>query len=245
LSVAATVVAAGSAAPACAHDDATLFVHGVLFPPTPSGGVCTYTVDPTAEGISIGLVDGALRNNYTPYFLLGSTLIPQGNPSTPNSETSRIEIMGATVQVVDPKDNSTWENNTVLMSAIIEPASGSEPSYSSLSANIMDAKAVAHFTPSDFTTNLALVYVTFFGKTLGGQSITSNQYQFPVDVCNGCLVVVPPGAKSGYCQGNIPVADSYAACELGQDQISDCQACYAVPNAITGDVPNPVCNLTP
>jgi len=255
LSVAGLAVAAASAAPACAHNDASLFVHGVLFPPTPSSGVCTYTADPTAAGLSRGLVDGALRDNYTPSFLLGSTLIAQGNSSTPDSETARIEIQGAIVQVVDPTDNSTWENNTVLASSIIEPASGTQPAYTAMSASIMDAKAIAHFTPTAASTgtgaagvtNLALVYVTFFGQTLGGQSLTSNQYQFPVDVCSGCLVTDPPGALAGYCQGEFPVATSAAACDVGQDQISDCQTCCGGVTGATGHENCIIasCNLTP
>jgi hypothetical protein len=253
LSVAGLAVAAACAAPACAHDDATLFVHGVLYPPTPSAGVCSYTADPTSPALVRGLVDGALRTNYTPAFLLGNTLIPQGNATTPDSETARIEIQGGIVQVVDPTDNSTWENNTVLASTIIEPASGIQPSYSTLSLSVMDAKAIAHFTPPLVTTNapattapatnLALVYVTFFGQTLGGQSVQSNQYQFPVDVCDGCLVTAPTGAPPGYCQGAVAIATSFVACEVGQDQVVDCQECCGV--VTNKECPVAACNLTP
>jgi hypothetical protein len=234
LSVAVLAVAAGSAVPACAHDDASLFVHGVLDPPPPSGTTCLYTADPTAAHLSHGIVDGLLRDNYSPEFLVGSTLIARGNPSTPDSETARIEIQGAIVQVVDPATNATLENNTVLTSALVEPASGAQPSYTALGATIMDAAAIAHFRTGTGT-RIALVYVTFFGQTLGGQTVQSNQYQFPVDVCFGCLVTVPPGAVSGYCQGKVPLASPNVACAPGQDQYSDCQACY----------PLPACNLTP
>jgi hypothetical protein len=245
LSVAVLAVAAGSAVPACAHDDASLFVHGVLAPPPPSGNQCIYTADPTAAHISRGIVDGALRKDYSPEFLVGNTLIARGNPATPNSETARIEVQGAIVQVVDPKTNAQIENNTVLTSAIVEPASGAQPSYTALNASVMNENAIAHFAPTATPNSrqLALVYVTFFGQTLGGQSIQSNQYQFPVDVCFGCLVTVPPGAPSGYCQGKLPLASSDVACELGQDQLADCQSCYTC--KMCSNQILPACNLTP
>ncbi len=236
LSVAGLAMAAGSSVPACAHDDASLFVVGVLAPPTPSGTTCTYTVNATALMLSSGIVDSGIAAGYSPLFLVGNTLIPQGNPNTPDSETSRIEIQGAVVQVTDPATGATVENATVLTASEVEPAAGSSPSYSSVGLTIMNKAAIDHFAPSAGAgSNVALVYITFFGQTLGGQNIQSNQYQFPVDVCTGCLVTLPSGAKAGYCQGEVTAAAVATACVVGQDQQSDCQFCY----------PHPVCSLTP
>jgi hypothetical protein len=231
LSAAVLAVAAGSAAPGCAHNDASMFVHGVLYPPIPSGGICTYTFAPTALELAIGTVDGEVAlGGYTPEFLVGSTLIPQGNQATPDSETARIEIQGAIVQVVDPaENNATIEYNTVLTTGFIEPASGAAPSYGGTSLTIMDAAAVQHFTPPlGDPAKVAIVYVTFFGQTLGGQNLQSNQYQFPVDVCAGCLVTFPAGAPAGYCAGSSTSA-TVEACILGQDQSTDCTFCSAIP----------------
>ena len=131
---------------------------------------------------------------------------------------------------MDPTDNSVWENNTVLTAGILEPASGSAPGYSAISANIMDAKAVQHFTPAaGAASKLAVVNVTFYGVTLGGQSIQSDVFQFPVDVCYGCLVSSPPGAAKGYCSGATPSSSTTVACVIGQDQPTDCQKCYGSP----------------
>ncbi|MGO9710053.1 MAG: hypothetical protein ACLQBL_14390 [Polyangiaceae bacterium] len=238
LSAASLLLAVGSAAPACAHDDGSLFVHGVLYPPIPSGGICTYNFDPTALMLTNGTVDGALTDNYTPEFLLGNQLIAQGNSSTPDVETSRIEVQGAIVQVVDPATNATVENNTVLSASIVDPASGSQPSYSGIATTIMDAQAIKHFTPASAAepSKIAVVYVTFYGETLGGQTVQSNQFQFPVNVCFGCLYTVPTGAVKGYCAGAVPATETLLACQLGQDQIVDCQACNTDPLAIQNDV---------
>ena len=228
VSTAAIAAAVASAVPACAHDDASVFVVGVLLPPTPNGNVCTYTVAPSAPMIDRGVVDGALRDNYSPEMLVGSTLIQKGNSVTPNSETARIAIQGVRVQVIDPVDNSTQMNNTVLASGEIEPASGTVPAYSAIGATIMDAQAIAHFTPKAVgaPTNLAVVHVKFFGKTLGGQSVESDDFQFPVDVCFGCLIYMPANAASiDYCAGGVAQNGTAKACEPGQDQPVDCQAC--------------------
>jgi hypothetical protein len=241
LSVAMLAAAAGSAVPACAHNDASLYVDGVLAPPTPTGGECVYTPDPTSPHISIGEVDGALADHYSAEFLLGNTLIAQGNSATPNAETSRIEIQGAIIQVIDPATNATVESNTVLTTALLEPASGTTPSYAATSATIMNKAAVQHFTPAGNGSNIAQVNVTFYGVTLGGQSIQSNVYQFPVEVCSKCLIYVPAGAPTGatlnYCAGKSPLADSVSACHPGMDQPEDCQFCYAGPGS--------TCDLTP
>jgi hypothetical protein len=225
LSAAVVAATAGSATPGCAHNDASMFVHGVLGPPTPSAGTCTYNFDPTAPEMSNGSVDGEVTDNYTPEFLVGSTLIPQGNQATPDSETARIEIQGAIVQVVDPTNNATVEDATVLASGIIEPASGSVPSYGGAALTIMDKAAIAHFMPAvGAGSRIALVYITFFGQTLGGQNLQSNQYQFPVDVCAGCLVTYPTGSAAGYCKGPSTAA-VFQACTPGQDQETDCTYC--------------------
>jgi hypothetical protein len=227
LSAAVVAATAGSATPGCAHNNASMFVHSVLAPPTPSAGSCTYNNDPTSPVLSSGTVDGLVTDYYNPAFLIGSTLIPQGNQATPDSETARIEVQGAIVQVVDPATNATIEDATVLTSAIIEPASGSVPSYAGAFLNIMDAAAIAHFTPSAplAPSKIALVYVTFFGQTLGGQDLQSDQYQFPVDVCAGCLVTYPAGEDPPtYCVGASTSA-VFEACQSGMDQTTDCTYC--------------------
>jgi hypothetical protein len=232
LSTAILALAAGSAFPACAHNDGSLFVQGVLEPPVPAGGVCTYTAAPTSPMLSRGLVDGGLTNSYSPLFLLGSALVAQGNPTTPQAETSTLSIQGADVRVVDPVDNSQWMNADVLAAGTIEPASGATPSYLAIAASVMDAAAITHFIPTGSDTaasKLAEVYVKFYGTTLGGDYVESGEFLFPVDVCYGCLVSVPAGATANYCKGAVASTSTAEACVLGQDQATDCQKCYGLP----------------
>jgi hypothetical protein len=196
--------------------------------------------------IATGRVDGALSPTaYTPSFLLGSALVAQGNPTTPQAETSTLTIQGADVRVVDPVDNSQWMNNDVLTAGTIEPASGATPSYLAISASIMDSGAIAHFLPAAPTVlpgverpapaKLAEVYVKFHGTTLGGAYVESDEFLFPVYVCNGCLVTFPagsiptqPNTTSAYCSGTVASTSTAEACTPGQDQSIDCQQCFAL-----------------
>jgi hypothetical protein len=233
VTTAVLTVAAGTAFPACAHDDSTLYVQGVLFPPTPAANVCTYTVSNTAPMLARGTVDAALTTAYSPEFLLGSQMKLQANPDNVRAETSRINIQGALVRVVDPADGSVQEDATVLTAGTIEPAQGPTSSYLAIGATIMDQKAIAHFDPgAGNPSKLAVAYIKFYGQTLGGQSIESEEYQYPVDVCNGCLVFFPaePTAQKlhDYCSGALPpTSTQLIPCSVGQDQRVDCQLCFA------------------
>ena len=139
------------------------------------------------------------------------------------------------MRVVDPVDGSTWMNNTVLTSGLVEPSNGSQPSYSGDRGDDHGRRGnhPLHSGRPGRATKLAVVYVQFFGQTLGGQNITSDQFQYPVDVCNGCLVFIPPNAATtNYCSGAVAGLGTAAACVPGQDQAIDCQKCYALPSGV-------------
>jgi hypothetical protein len=233
LSSALVATAAACAFPACAHDDGSLFVHGVLAPPVPNGAQCTYTADPTAAELSRGTVDAALTDAYSPEFLLGSSIIAQANSVTPQNETSTLTLQGVDVRVVDPATNAQVMNNSVLAAGIVEAASGSAPSYTAIGAAVMDATAVAHFDPgAGSPPKLAEVYVKFYGTTLGGEYIESDEFLFPVDVCHGCLVSFPAGlsgtALHDYCSGVGTSLATSEPCVPGQDQPEDCRQCFGL-----------------
>jgi hypothetical protein len=236
VSTAVLALAAGAAFPACAHDDSTLYIQGVLAPPVPSNNVCTYVVSTASTFLSRGLVDAALTDSYSPLFLVGSQMKSQANADNVKSETGRINIQGALVRVVDPADGSVWMDATVLTSGTVEPAQGTSSSYIGIGASIMDKHAISHFDPGAAAppnpSKLAVAYVKFYGQSLGGQSIESEEYQYPVDVCNGCLVVFPPQGSVAklhdYCSGLLPPSNEQIPCALGQDQPADCQLCFSV-----------------
>lgn len=233
---------AGSMIPACAHDDASIFIRGVQAPPISGGatGTCVYQADPTQPFLSQGLVDAALAQGYTPTVLVGNQLVTRGSTDDVRAETSRVVIQGAFVKVVDPADGSVVMDNTVLSAAAIDPAAGNTPSWTSLGVTLMNQNALGHFDPGAVgaPSKLAISYVKVYGQTLGGVSVETNEFQFPIYVCHGCLVSIPGGAATThYCSAGTTTASANTKipCQLGWDQPADCTLCY----------PRPVCDPQP
>jgi hypothetical protein len=84
----------------------------------------------------------------------------------------------------------------------------------------------AHAWPNAESVRL-VTYTRFFGATLDGQSVQSDEFSFPVDVCNGCLItftnnpMLPiPNCAPG---PNRPVPSM--PCAIGEDLPTDCSAC--------------------
>jgi hypothetical protein len=232
--------AAGAVAPACAHDDSTLFIRDVISPaPVAVGQICTYTSDPTQPFVPSGILDTGLRGEYDAVFLVGNQMVPQGNPNTPATETSYIKVDGAVVRVTTA-DGKPLDSFTTLVGTTINPSVGTSPSYSPVGATIVDGTALADprvSGPVSAGGSVTVVtYTRFFGHTLGGQSVESNEFEFPVTVCYGCLVSFPADEQSGAAPSpncGSAVSGSTTAttvpCVPGQDQAIDCAHCLDRP----------------
>lgn len=241
--VGAAMLSAGAAVfvPACAHDDTTLFVYDVLLPPVVAvGSSCTFTGSTSQSAIPSGALDDALAPSYTAEFLLGNQLIQQADPNGPKTETSFIEVQGAVVTVKDFTGTQVLSQFTVNASQIIPPATGGTPGFSPIGITILDAATIQTYGPGTVNANPVrfLTFTHFFGVTLGGQSVTSNEYEFPVDVCYGCLVFFSQSdINTTYtpipnCVGNGQTPPMSEPCFFGEDGSFDCSLCLS----------NPVCN---
>jgi hypothetical protein len=242
---AATVVAAGVVGvSACTHDDSTLFVRDVLAPmQVAPGTACTFSNDPAQNQLQSGVLDVDLRSQYAPVYLVGNQLVAQADPTVPRTETSFVRIEGATVTVKDVNEVQLAQFRD-LVSTTINPGAGGTPGYASVAVTTIDATNVATSgpPPGDHVDLVRLLtYVKFFGHTLGGESVESDEYQFPVDLCRGCLVTVAPADisplfESPNCVGTGQSTATSAPCFVGQDLPVDCSLCKAV---------SPDCDPTP
>jgi hypothetical protein len=234
---------AGIAMPACAHNDSSLFVQDVLAPQlVATGQSCLYTTDPTQPFISAGALDVALKAEYTPTFLIGNQLVSQSNSQQLQTETSTITIQGAVVRITDSAGNQLAKF-TDLAAATVYPAIGTTPGYAPISVTIID-QATASNAVNGLAANSTVrvvTYVQFFGNTLGGESVQSDDFEFPVDLCVGCLVLfssasenaadpTPNCAAAATSTGMVSALPS--PCFLGQDAKTDCSQCLS----------NPVCH---
>lgn len=233
-------------APACSHNDASIVVHGVLAPPLPLNGVCAYTSDPTQASISSGVLDVALLAAYTPEVLVGNQLIARNDNVNLKAETARVTLQGAVVHVDDTSGNEI-NSFTSLSSGFIDPGTGGVPSYGPMALTLIDPKtsaAMAGSLPKEGHTRV-VAHFTVFGQTAGGDDIESDEFQFPIDVCNGCLVSFPADSVDPVEQaanGGAPNCDAAISsssggttttpCVIGQDQIVDCRFCHGNPACV-------------
>jgi hypothetical protein len=249
LAVGSLVGGAAVAFPACVHDDSTMFILDALAQPTGStSGQCSYTSDPTQPYLPQGIVDFALRQEYVATFLVGNQMVPEVNPTQLMTETSFINIQGAVVRVTK-SDGTPVTSFTRLVGATIPPSTGSTPGYGPVSVLILDPTTI--LSDNDVITNIEsaaipgpsvvrfVTYTKFFGQTLGGKSVESNEFEFPVDVCSGCLIGFSngPGHPAPNC---VPTAGTTttvtAPCLAGQDSIVPCGGvCGIIPICAAND----------
>jgi hypothetical protein len=228
------------AAAACVHNDSTLYVQDVLAAPfvTP-GQTCTFSADPSQTFISSGTLDIALRNSYFAWFLLGNQMVAEANSQQLQTETSTITVQGAVVRITNAS-GSQLNTFTRFATATVYPASGSVPGFAPIGATIIDSNTIQNDTEllgtvSSGGTARLVTYVKFFGNTLGGKYVESDEFEFPVDVCQGCLIVfsaqdINPQFTSPNCIGNgTSSATLPAPCYPGQDFRIDCSQCLSDP----------------
>jgi hypothetical protein len=214
--------------PACVHDNSTLFIYNVLAPQFVTAGMtCTFTADPTQPVISAGLLDSSLAAEYAPVFLVGNQIVPRGDPTQPHTETSFITIEGAVVTITDSNGNQL-NSFTKPVAATVPPSTGTTPGFASLGVTIIDSTTSGSLADGERVVST----VRFFGHTLGGESVESNDFGFPVDICHGCLVSFPPAEQNNALKtpncANAGAAGGAAAsmpCFIGQDLPTDCSAC--------------------
>jgi hypothetical protein len=223
---------------ACKHDDSTLFVQDVLEgQPVTAGELCSFTADPTQPFISSGVLDIALRSGYSATYLLGNQAVPEVNSQQLQTETNIITVQGAVVRVTDTfgVQQSTF---TRLAAATLYPSSGSLPGYAPITIEILDAPTLsgdAFLQATVLAGGIArlVTYVTFFGVTTGGDSVQSDAFEFPVDVCDTCLIgfsaadenPLEPEPNCLVAASSTTASSLPAPCVPGQDSVIDCSQC--------------------
>jgi hypothetical protein len=234
-SVIVGIAASGAIVAACVHDDSTMFVEGVLAPQFVTLGMaCTYTADPTQVHITSGALDVGIVDSYSAEFLVGNQIVPQANPNQPQTETSLISVEGAVVRILDAA-GTQLTTFTQPAAITIPPSAGGTPGYAPVSLQILDPATVATLglnAANAGSTKRLIPYVRFFGHTLGGDSVESNEFGFPVDVCYGCLITfssmdINPNFKSPNCVGtsSSTATATSVPCIIGQDFTVDCTNC--------------------
>ena len=237
LVLSAAVVAAATA-PACADNDMSIFVHGMMAPPqarTTSG--CTYIPDPTStQLLGSGTMDAALTNGYVGVLLVGNQLIPRGDPANTRAESNRVHLQGAVIKVQDPDGTVISEFTSTSVNGLINPQNNNTAGFSLIAVTLIDqatSQQIAGPLPDFIGRRRVEAHVKVFGRTLGGVDVESGEWSVPIDVCKGCLVdfsqnndpLVQPQPN---CKRASTAATVNLPCRVGQDEGLPCSSCLAL-----------------
>jgi hypothetical protein len=216
--------------PSCADNNSSLFVVGVI---ALDPSTCVAKPDNTAVMLPGGIMDVRFTQSYTAFLLVGNQLTQRGSREQLRTETSRISLRGAEVTLTT-LDGKAIGNYSTVGTGFVHNASGDVPSYAAMAVNIIPSALATSDAVLNAGTVLAKIRV--FGDTLGNVPITSSELDFPIRVCDGCLVTYPstaadPAAPAGTYKcstaASTVTTDEARPCVVGQDQSFPCTACSA------------------
>jgi len=237
-------VGAGMAAimaPACVEYPQSIIVTGVTVLQPSDDGSCR--ADGTEQDRYIeGVVDVAVAQSYVATLAVENRLRASIDDSKARSETNNVYLLGASVRLTlasgepldsDPqKDGRGGNEFRTVGSGFLTPKGPG-----TISVNLLDSAAICqvarrvqervtagNLRPQDQSFQL-IAYARVQAQTAGGLSIESQEFQFPVKLCWGCLVDLR--LQNGRCFAESEDTESTPPCRRGQDQIVKCKDCEA------------------
>ena len=233
-----TVVAVGvlvtAFTPACAENDQSIFIRSALAPSSNrQNGICVWSNDPTQTHLFSGLIDVGIRDSYRSVVLVGNQLIGRGDANNTRAESNRAHINGAVIRVTDPNGGSYGEF-TSLASGFVDPQLNNQPSFVPISIIAIDPPTMAKIAEGLAVgqSKQVVANIKAFGKTVGGVDLESSEYQFPIRVCNGCLLTFEgrdPAAAECQAPADAAGGNEQLPCAPGQDEITPCWLCLDRP----------------
>ena len=218
------------ALPSCATNDSMMFVVGVF---ARRAGECEPKPEGDAPILAKGTMDRTFASEYRAALLVGNQITERGSREQLRTETSRVVLKGAEVNLEDLLGNSLAPAFSSTATGFVDAASGTDPSLAVMYATLIPG-SVAVTLPRG--TGLAKVRV--FGDTLGGEEVESSELAFPIEICDGCLISYPASArdltadgtdyvcKLGTTEGDTGSNEEVALpCNIGIDIPAPCTVC--------------------
>lgn len=244
---------AAGLSPACVEYPQSLIVTKVVVPKADKDGVCLIEGD--TPGLVNGIVDVAVADSYTASLVVVNQLRVAADKARNRVETSSVYLLGASVRLtvdgvnsnaeIDPvrkiDDGRTGNEFRTPGSGFVTPGGGE----ATVSVNLLDSAAVARLrrdlddqikaNPRVTSPTLTvLAFARVQGQTLGGLSVETQEFQFPITVCAKCLVDFPRAPDTTNPDDKCPLPPTTAAgvtaaiataCFPGQDTRVDCSVC--------------------
>ncbi|MEI9937022.1 MAG: hypothetical protein WDO69_07340 [Pseudomonadota bacterium] len=216
--------------PSCADNNSSMFIVGVI---SIDASTCVAKPDNTAVMLAEGIMDTAFTSSYTAFLLVGNQLTNRGSREQLRTETSRVVLRGAEVTLTT-LDGKTLGDYSTVGTGFVDASASDVPAYAAVSINVIPSALGSNAAVLNAGTVLAKIRV--FGDTLGNTAVTSSELDFPIRICEGCLVTYPASAADMtqppgmyLCTTAASATDTTEAapCIVGQDKSFPCTACSA------------------
>lgn len=214
--------------PGCADNRSSIFAVGALVVPQET---CTVEVDPEGPFLPGGSVDLAFAPGYAASILLGNQLVSRANAATLRTETSRVSLYEAVVRLTDSEGNDLADGTFFQpLAGFLNPGTGSEASYGNVAVTLIDGQTATTLRSQLMTKNdrmEVIANVIIHGETLGNIEVETDEWAFPITVCNGCSVYFPPAAddpSTAAVDCDVRM-EAPVYCRPGMDTGTDCRAC--------------------
>lgn len=220
---AVALLAAGGAllSSACVRNESSLFIRACLSVPRDS---CLVQASENSTVVLSGSLDGLYRAEYDCVALIENQLVARGDTTKLRTETSRISVYQAEVQVLtnDPTAPAALAQYTIPIAGFADPGTGASPGLGLTNLVLINGETTALLLKEVNKTGVVqqvVASVVLHGRTLGGLEVESNEFKFPISVCAGCSCGRPVDNEPCFGSDQAPSPD----CMIGQDSATDCR----------------------
>jgi hypothetical protein len=249
LSPALLALALGAAG--CAENEVSLSIRQIQVPqPGGTSGICTVSSDPSSAASFLGVLDVAVRFNYTVSPLFQNELICTRAPTDFRPEVRDIVVNRVDVELHrDSVDGPIINVGGVTGLFTLDtpahvPCTGTSGAgfgvggFDVITSRIgralfdqvcvLGPPPVPGGRPSITSNDVRLVArIVPFGRTMGGIAVQGAPFIYPIQVCCGCLLRFPSDADDPMhhgpdCSQGTPMTQ---VCDQGQDVPLDCRFC--------------------
>lgn len=230
------------ASPACVEYPQSIIVTKTVEPELKED-TNTCLVNPGAEALINGVLDLEVsEGGYVGALIVKNQLRTAAYTEKARVETGAVYLLGASVRltfasgVPVTSDRGGQQGNEFRTSGSGYIPPGGE---AGITVNLIDGAAARTIkaqlgsylkqTPPAEAVDIVVANIRVQGQTLGGLSVESQEFQFPITVCRGCLVKPysgDPADPTNKCA--VPadvIKEQKIPCNIGQNRQIDCNLC--------------------
>ncbi|MCA9622780.1 MAG: hypothetical protein KC731_27360 [Myxococcales bacterium] len=193
----------------CVENNTTIFIQTNKYADPEEA--CIVTPDPENTFIPNSFLDVSLRDTYVANLLVGNQGVSSADADRLRTETNRVTLYQAEVEVFDPRSGSTLSSFSEPISGFVDIGNGNAPGWGIARVNLIHASDLnGYLGPT-------VARVKVFGETLGGNDVETGIWDYPIEVCTDCTPCYDPPTPDD-CN-----VEAHATCFVGQDSGADCR----------------------